>query len=384
MKNFRYILEPYKGLNTRHTCPKCGKKHVFTRYIDVEKKEFLPFKFGKCNREINCGYHFDPYKEKYWENENFQSFQNKNYKPSLIVKPKSIHPSFHPFELVERSLKDYEYNSFVTFIFSKFGPIITKQLVKEYYLGTSKKYRKTGNGAVVFWNIDISGKVRSGKIMGYDPQTGKRVKEPYPLQNWVHSVLGIEDFNLVQCFYGEHLLKKYPFKKVAIVESEKTAIISSVYFPQYVWLASGNLNGINEEKSRSLQNRNVELFPDLSKDGKAFEIWQAKSKTISSFAKSVKVNDLLEKIAPHDHKQNGFDLGDYFSNISLDEWNLIGKGKQFHFDPISKVYLNENGYPASWDYLDDWKESKLSKLQEMTKKNPLIKSLIEKFDLIEI
>ena len=64
--------------------------------------------------------------------------------------------------------------------------------------------------------------------MLYSPKTGKRSKEPYHAPNWVHKVLNLPEFSLQQCFFGEHLLKGNT-KPVAICESEKTAIIASVY-----------------------------------------------------------------------------------------------------------------------------------------------------------
>ena len=39
----------------------------------------------------------------------------------------------------------------------------------------------------------------------------------------------VEGFNLPQCFFGEYLLKIYPENSVAIVESEKSAIIARFY-----------------------------------------------------------------------------------------------------------------------------------------------------------
>ena len=33
MSTHRFILEPYKGIATRHTCPECHKKRSFARYI---------------------------------------------------------------------------------------------------------------------------------------------------------------------------------------------------------------------------------------------------------------------------------------------------------------------------------------------------------------
>ena len=39
-------------------------------------------------------------------------------------------------------------------------------------------------GAVVFWQIDRDNNIRTGKIMEYNPETGKRSG----LINWVHAI----------------------------------------------------------------------------------------------------------------------------------------------------------------------------------------------------
>ncbi len=41
----------------------------------------------------------------------------------------------------------------------------------------------------VFWQVDVKGRIRTGKIMLYDPKTGHRVKEPHSYVCWVHSEL---------------------------------------------------------------------------------------------------------------------------------------------------------------------------------------------------
>jgi len=48
----------------------------------------------------------------------------------------------------------------------------------------------------------------------------------------VHSILEIPKYNLKQCLFGLHLLNEN-LKQVAIVESEKTALIMSIEFPNY-------------------------------------------------------------------------------------------------------------------------------------------------------
>ena len=61
MSNYRFTLERYRGLSTRYTCPQCGRKHTFTRYIDTENNnQYISDNVGKCNRLDKCGYHYTP------------------------------------------------------------------------------------------------------------------------------------------------------------------------------------------------------------------------------------------------------------------------------------------------------------------------------------
>ena len=61
MNRYRFILEKYRGISTRYTCPQCGRKHTFTRYIDTENNNnYLSDNVGKCNRLDKCGYHYTP------------------------------------------------------------------------------------------------------------------------------------------------------------------------------------------------------------------------------------------------------------------------------------------------------------------------------------
>lgn len=110
------------------------------------------------------------------------------------------------------------------------------------------------------------------------------------------------DYNLVQCFFGEHLLSLNPMKKVAIVESEKTAVIASYYLPEYIWLASGGKGGLNRGKCTVLRNRNVTLFPDLG----AYDDWRTQAHQYG-----FTVSRMLEDIATDEDRDAGLDLADY-------------------------------------------------------------------------
>lgn len=119
----------------------------------------------------------------------------------------------------------------------------------------------------------------SGKVMKYDPLTGHRIKDPTaktPI-TWVHSLLkqrGVlpQEWELTQCLFGEHLLKKYPDKPVCLVESEKTAIICACINPECIWLATGGKGQLND-RVEALDGRTIIAFPDV--DG--YDAWVTKA-----------------------------------------------------------------------------------------------------------
>jgi hypothetical protein len=311
MIEHRYILEPYKGMSSRYRCPACKHRNkTFSLYIDTETGEHLNPSVGRCNRIDSCTYHYTP--KQYFKDNNisFDTPQYKEHKHKPIeIKQKTV--SLIPVDVFKASLKAHDNNHFVKYLIDLFGNEIAGNLVKCYFIGTSKRW----NGATVFWQIDNAGKVRTGKIMLYNPLTGKRIKEPYNCIDWAHKHLKQSDFDLKQCFYGQHLLIDKS-KPVAIVESEKTALIASVYLPAFIWLAVGSLEGLNPTKCQALQGRNVSLFPDLN----GFKKWSDKAKELSNIT-SFNVSDLLERKASEAERKNGLDLADYLVRFNYKDFN---------------------------------------------------------------
>jgi hypothetical protein len=298
MKPYTYILEPYRGKNTRHICPGCQQRDkTFALYIDTNTGEPIHPSVGRCNREGKCGYHYTP-KQYFQDNPGQQKSPEPFRMPPITPKPKPV--SFIPVDTFKASLKGYNGNHFVKYLINLFGMETAGELVSKFFIGSSDYWE----GATIFWQIDRQGKIRTGKIMLYSPTTGKRVKEPFNHINWVHTVLKQAEFGLSQCLFGEHQLKDNS-KPVAIVESEKTAIIASVYFPQFIWLAFGGI-GFSPDKCQSLKGRKVILFPDL----KGFEKWNTKAKELSHLAR-FQVSDLLERKATEAERMEGLDLADY-------------------------------------------------------------------------
>jgi len=298
----RYSLEPYKGMKTRYACPACNHKKTFVRYTDTSTGNHLASHVGRCSREVNCGYHYTP--RQYFKDTGSPLANTYVYTP--LPKPRRA-PSFIDPKIAIQSFAGYDANNFVRFLVGRFGLAVATGVVKKYHIGTSKHWP----GATVFWLADYNHYVRTGKIMLYDPHTGKRVKRPYSHITWAHSVMKLRDFELRQCLFGEHLLVRRSAwlpatREVAIVESEKTAIIASIYLPQFTWLACGSLTNLTAHRCHILQGMNVTLFPDLNCYGR----WSAKAAELSGITK-FKVSHLLEQKATEQERGQGLDIADY-------------------------------------------------------------------------
>jgi len=303
MNNYKFILEPYNTMKTIYHCPKCNKR-TFTRYIDTDNNEYVNNKVGRCSRLIKCNYHYTP-KSYFNDNDIITTYKKKLVKKHLKPKPKI---NFINFETLKKSIETTQTNYFLDFLASIWDYNTAYFLAEKYNIGTSKYW----NGATVFWQVDINGNIRSGKIMLYNAINGKRVKKPFNHINWVHKVLGIEDYNLEQCYFGEHLLNEDLNKPVAIVESEKTAIISSILLPEFIWLACGSVNNLNLTKTEVLKGRNVVLFPDL----KCYDLWNDKIPKLTKLA-TFTTSTLLKNRATKEEKEQGLDIVDFMLRLDL-------------------------------------------------------------------
>ncbi len=257
-----YVLQPYDGPSTRHVCPRCGDKKSFTLYID-ESGNKLADNVGRCDHSSACGYHYTP-KQYFADHPDLRHarFDRASQKPkSVPPKPKLL--CTIPISYVERSVRTDRDSHLITFLRTILPSSTIEALIEDYRIGVAR------NGATIFFQLDIEGRCRTGKVMKYDPETGHRIKDPDTPSRitWVHSLMRQAgqlpaSWNLMQCLFGEHLLKEHPDKPVAIVESEKTAVICAGLMPKYVWLATGGKSCVND-RLLVLSGHKVVAFPDV-------------------------------------------------------------------------------------------------------------------------
>ena len=299
-----YHLQKYNGPSTRYTCPSCGAKHRFTRYVDAYGRSLHP-SVGRCDRESACGYHKTP--RDYFAEHPVE----KKVTPVVVPEAKPKELCVIPGHYVTRSVRPDRDSAFTTFLGTLFDPLVVEMLVVDYRLGV------TSDGDVIFFQLDLQGRCRTGKIMKYNPQTGHRIKDPATPHriDWVHSRLKHAgklpaSWTLTQCLFGEHLLSAHPDKTVALVESEKTAVICAGILPKFLWLATGGKSQLGD-KLLVLQGRKIVAFPDV--DG--FEVWSQKLAAYTQL--QVSVSPILQQNATPEDIENHIDIADWLIRENL-------------------------------------------------------------------
>ena len=201
--------------------------------------------------------------------------------PQIVILPQteltaSCNPTYYPD------------NNLFIWLVSLFGIEQATNGICTYHVGTSNKLA-VGNGATAFWYVDYNNNVRYCSVIQYNPTTGKRLRSdnvPPVAQPQHHKGKG-----LTKCFFGEHLLELYPTKKVAIVESEKTAIVCNIVMPQFIWLASGGASCVSGNKATYLKGRNVILVSDYDQQGR--EAYSKAAQKLINLGVSCQVKDLF-------------------------------------------------------------------------------------------
>jgi hypothetical protein len=359
MESFKYVLD--KGSKKFH-CPSCNKK-TFVKYIEAKTGDYLSTDdFGKCDREQNCNYHKAPPKGKKGflihclslksisdkaikltdkngiitivpksqmleQNENdcwitewflksttiqYLTNETKYFSDTVsfvnIITTKepqpAVAPSFHSLELLDKIYCANQIDNLTEFLKSKFSQDAVFKAKQSYFITGSNHF---WNNATIFFQIDDKEKIHAGKIMQYDRFTGKRIKKPYNHINWLHKATKEPDFNLCQSLFGLHRINEDYQKTIAIVESEKTAIVMSIFIPDYIWIATGSKQNLKFDLLKPIKKRNIVLFPDK---GEYFN-WNNTATELNAIGFKIAVSELIEQT----EFENGFDMADYYFEV---------------------------------------------------------------------
>jgi hypothetical protein len=133
---------------------------------------------------------------------------------------------------------------------------------------------------------------------------------------WVHALLKQQlpaDYELQHCLFGQHLLGERT-ERVAIVESEKTAVIMSEKFTDFVWLSCGGMQMLKPELLAPLVQYRIIIFPDADPEGEAYKQWTDivnEAQRLYRFRYPIRLSPLLEQKATKEQKERKIDIVDF-------------------------------------------------------------------------
>lgn len=347
--NYKWELETG---SKKHICPHCKRKSL-TKYVVKGTKTYLGDDFGWCDHQNSCTYHKFPEKD-------FKGVVKPVMKKELPP-PKRLIPER---DFIQRLLNSKP-SVFYKFCNDTLG--ISKDHLTRWQVGAKGKF-------TAFVLSESKGESVNVKFIAYacldnekDCKRDKSIKtngnpvfiphylgksylksqgietEPVKLEGW-------QDFySFDRCFYGEHLWEQA--KDTCLVESEKTAVLASYFFPKYNWLSTGGNNGMRFKQFEIFYGYTGRIWNLVDNDKAGLK----KSKTIqwldtlatmrddpneilsvNLFPEAVEGWDLADAIIHDDYRNPGqFDMDlkdafDYRQRFDIDVESGEIKGEPLH------------------------------------------------------
>lgn len=178
-----------------------------------------------------------------------------------------------------------------------------------YHLGTTR------DDGVIFWYIDHLQQPHEGKVMWYKDDCHRDHNHNPTTISFRLKKAGLltKDWKADVCLFGQHLVTDNE-RSIAVVESEKTAVICSQYMPEYVWLACGGLGRLTPEMFKPLKGHRIIVFPDTDPKGETHRQWSRICKDASLLiGRPIFVSNILERHSTEDQKQRKIDIADFLT-----------------------------------------------------------------------
>lgn len=192
-------------------------------------------------------------------------------------------PDFLPMDAIRAAQAHAEETALFAWMAQEFGEQAARFIFGVYMVGASKHTAPNGYRAAAFPYISTAQNVVDCKLFHIDPTTGSR-KTAAPLRSWtdrdgkpqeLRSSWALAELNADRrrrnlpelnraawCNFGDHLLPERPNAEVCLVESEKTALIAALTYPDKVWIAVGSKNNLTPERCKPYIGRTITIFPD--------------------------------------------------------------------------------------------------------------------------
>lgn len=229
-------------------------------------------------------------------------------------------PDFLPMDAVRATQKHVKESALFVWLAMEFGEQSALHVLDLYKVGGSKHIAPNGLRASSFPYINTNQEVVDCKLFHIDPITGSR-KTASPIRvkadgsitqsSWALPELNFKRrrLNLLElnrgkwCNFGDHLLKDRPTAEIGIVESEKTALIAALTYPDKIWIAVGSKNNLTTERCAPYMGRRLILFPDRDnyndkprKDGHGTEKgWRTIARDLAKAGFKVRLDTTTER-----------------------------------------------------------------------------------------
>ncbi len=274
------------------TCPSCGRKGKYRDFVDTYTG--APVAHLICGRcfSASCGYDLTP-SAYYEQHPDERHTPPRGWTPPPPPPPPSYIDTHHVTDYITDQIKR---SNLLAYLLPILGHDTLLRIVAKYYIGID------ADGATRWAYIDDCFRVNEIKVQQHHRHNGHRTYT-YTFHQHLRDIGEIDPNTApARCLFGQHLLAEAEdTTTVAIVESEKTAIMCAAIVPDVVWLATGGCSNFSliEKAQHLLAKCNaVILYPDAG----VFDDWRTKAESLN--VKNVAVSDFVEN-----HPSNS-DIGD--------------------------------------------------------------------------
>lgn len=272
-------------------CPACRRKG-YKPYLWPDGT-MISDECGRCDHESSCGYHVTP---KEWfrlhpDGRDDQSIHSPATSKPLPPPPPRVRVPqtwAERFYCLNPGAGRNPLLRYWTEFFRQVAPgnrgvanMFLRRMhdaLRAYMVGT---LLIDGTGYTIWWIVDETGEIRSGKAMRYKTD-GHRDKECPRAFIWMHYLPEIRRdlpprAEYVSCLFGLHRLTAET-REVQLVESEKTAVLMTVFRPDLTWMATMGKSNLNAHALGPLIDRGIAIVCHPDTDG--YEKWEERAREI--------------------------------------------------------------------------------------------------------